>query len=132
MVYVSDLMTSPVITVEPATLVRDVTKLLQRERIQQVIVVDREVVVGIVTKRDVRAVRWAKDYDRLTAKTVMTRKPVAVSMSTAADRAIELLNAYRFDALPVIEDGVLVGIVTTSDVLDYFSSQGRRERAQLM
>lgn len=131
MVIVKDLMTAPVISVEPTELVTAIADILKREGIRQVVVVEQGRVIGIVTQRDVRAVRWASEYKHLTAKSIMTRHPIIVTKTMLADKAVELLNVYRIDALPVVEDGALVGIVTTSDVLDYFSEQGRRERAML-
>jgi CBS domain-containing protein len=38
-----------------------------------------------------------------------------------AYRAAEMLSMYKFGALPVVESGTLVGIISTSDFLNYFS-----------
>jgi CBS domain-containing protein len=51
----------------------------------------------------------------------MTPNPVTVTPEMPAYRAAEMLSMYKFGALPVVESGTLVGIISTSDFLNYFS-----------
>ncbi|HEX2298618.1 MAG TPA: CBS domain-containing protein, partial [Pseudonocardiaceae bacterium] len=52
----------------------------------------------------------------LRARHVMTRHPVSVQETTTVEAAIELLEDYRFTALPVVDtEGHLVGIVSGAD-----------------
>ena len=68
--------------------------------------------------------RW-QDEDLLntvTADSCMTAKPITVESNTPAYRAAEMLSAYKFGALPVVDQGMLVGIITVTDFLDRFAA----------
>lgn len=80
--------------------------------------------VGIITRRDVQLAirRAAGGENTLIADHFMTRGPVTVTPNTPADQAASLLSAYRFDSLPVVEDGLLVGIITIGNFLTTFAS----------
>jgi CBS domain-containing protein len=47
----------------------------------------------------------------------MTPNPLTIGPNATAAKAAEVMNHYKFDALPVIDDGLLVGIVTVGDIL---------------
>ena len=96
-------------------------------------VIDKGKLVGIVTDRDVRLImnspivlhgRWQDEelLDKVTAESLMTPNPITVTPETPAYRAAEMLGTYNFGALPVIDDGALVGIITVTDFLDHFIS----------
>ena len=134
MLSVSDLMTVNPDTVKADMPLRDVINIMKVEGCRQLPVVDAEGhVVGIVTDRDVRLAmnspivlhsRW-QDAELLNTATVnscMTPNPITVMPDTPAYRAAEMLSAYKFGALPVVEKGELVGIITVTDFLDRFAS----------
>ncbi len=134
MLSVSDLMTVNPDTVKADMPLRDVINIMKVEGCRQLPVVDAEGhVVGIVTDRDVRLAmnspivlhgRW-QDAELLNTATVnscMTPNPITVMPNTPAYRAAEMLSAYKFGALPVVEKGELVGIITVTDFLDRFAS----------
>jgi acetoin utilization protein AcuB len=50
----------------------------------------------------------------------MTESPLTVSPTTTVEEATHLMLAHQISGLPVLEDGQLVGIITTSDVLQAF------------
>ncbi len=134
MLTVSDLMTVDLTRVSPETPLYVVINLMKVECCRQVPVVDSVGrVVGIITDRDVRLAmnspivlhgRW-QDEDLLHTATVnscMTTDPITISPDTLAYRAAEMLSAYKFGALPVVDDGELVGIITVTDFLDRFAA----------
>src|SRR5262249_8954185 len=67
--------------------------------------------LGVVSDRDVahRPGRTAAD--------LMTRNPVTVSPDTPAIQAISAMLNGRFSCVPVVENGELVGLLTTSDLM---------------
>jgi acetoin utilization protein AcuB len=90
--------------------------------------------VGIITDRDVRLAmnspfvlheRWQDEalLETATAESCMTPDPITVTPDTPAYRAAEMLSAYKFGALPVVEGGALVGIISVTDFLDQFAAQ---------
>jgi CBS domain-containing protein len=59
----------------------------------------------------------------------MTRDPVTVSPAMSVHQAAWIMVERRFGALPVVENGRTQGIVTETDLLRYFASDGM-ERAR--
>lgn len=135
MLTVGDLMTVNPDTVTADTPLREVIELMKVECCRQLPVVDAAGrLTGIITDRDVRLAvnspivlhdRWQDEtlIDTATAKSCMTPDPITVSASMPAYRAAEMLSAYKFGALPVVENSELVGIITVTDFLDRFAAQ---------
>ncbi|HID54690.1 MAG TPA: CBS domain-containing protein [Anaerolineae bacterium] len=125
-----DLMTIDPITVKPETPLLEVVALMNKVGNRQLLVVsDDGELVGIVTDRDVRlAVNSPlvtdEPLDRIqvleqhTAVECMTRDPKTIPSDTPIHKVAQLLSAYKYGALPVVDDGQLVGIVTVTDLLN--------------
>lgn len=132
MVLVSDLMSCPVVSVAPDTAAANVATLLASYDISQLPVVAQDgSVVGLVSQRDIDTVRWHSAYRSMVASDIMSKSVIAIEADKPVERAVGLLNAFRFRALPVMQQGMLVGIISITDILDYFRSEGRQERALL-
>ncbi len=141
MLRVADLMTVEVQTVSIDATLREVVEKMRAEAFRHMPVLDKEEqLVGIVTDRDIRLVmhspillheRWQDEALLSTSlvETVMTRNPITVSPSTSAGKAADMLSAYKIGALPVVEGDELVGILTTTDFLDWFA-QEHSDRAE--
>jgi CBS domain-containing protein len=134
MLTVKDLMTEIPNTVTPQTPIRQVIEIMKAQACRQLPVLLNGKLVGIVTDRDVRLVmnsplfmhgRWQDDeiLDNITAETCMTPDPMSVAPDTPAYQAANMLSIYKFGALPVVDNGLLVGIITVTDFLDYFAEQ---------
>jgi acetoin utilization protein AcuB len=113
---VRDHMSRKVVTLNPQSSVEDARALLRRHRIRQVPVLRDGRLVGIVTDRDLRSAAGAKR--KITD--VMTGKPFVISPIASVDEAARLLRTYKIGAVPVVEEGKLVGILSAADVLDAF------------
>lgn len=134
MLTVSDLMTVDPDTISPDTPLRDVVNLMKVGCCRQLPVLDSNGrLVGLVTDRDVRLAmnspivlhgRWQDEelLETATASSCMTPDPITVAPDTPAYRAAEMLSAYKFGALPVVDNGELVGIITVTDYLDRFAA----------
>ena len=109
-------MSKRLVTVDPGDSVADARALLAKHGIHHLPVVKEHRLLGIVTDRDVRSAA---------AKTksiadIMTPKPMVIGPDTFVDEAARRLRRHRIGALPVVENGHLIGILTTADVLDAF------------
>lgn len=63
-------------------------------------------------------------YDMFTIPQVMAKVPLTVTADTTVKEVVEILSKETFHSLPVVEnDNELVGIVTTTDLLNYFLEQ---------
>jgi len=122
-------MTKSVLTLKPRDTLRHARELLVKHRLNQFPVVVNDKLVGIVTDRDMRdaypsslRLFHSKDIDEWgdahTVEEVMTYNVIAISPHTSLREAAQRLRTQRFGALPVVEGGKLVGIITRSDLLD--------------
>ncbi len=134
MLTVNDLMTVIPNTVTPQTTLRRVIELMKMQACRQFPVLDSGRLVGIITDRDIRLVmnsplvmhgRWQDEeiLDKMTAENCMTPNPMVVSPETPAYQAANMLSIYKFGALPVVDNGTLVGIITVTDFLNHFATQ---------
>ena len=125
---VRDLMTTNPITVGPETLVLDARQLMIDKRFRHVLITDGPKLLGIVTDRDIRLNLpspatslsvWEINYllARLTVASVMTKSLVTVSPRQDTRDAARLMLDHKIGALPVVDGGQLVGIITETDLL---------------
>lgn len=101
---------------------------LKRFNIRHLPVVKGDRVVGIVSDRDVKkAAPSPFDYptaeefraftSAVTVKEIMTKEVVTVAPLTPIEEAASLMSHKRIGALPVVQEGRLVGMLTETDVL---------------
>jgi CBS domain-containing protein len=125
---VEDVMTRDVVTLTPEQTLRDAIDLLRRERIRHLPVVEGQKLLGIVTDRDVKRATPSvlagvanDEYDNslltITVRQLMTREPVTVPGRSPLKKAVAIFINTRVGALPVVDDGHLIGILTSIDVL---------------
>jgi acetoin utilization protein AcuB len=89
--------------------------IMQAERFKHLPVVERKRVLGVITDRDVR--QHAAHLDETLVESVMTADPVTVSPDTTVKEAASLMLVRSIGCLPVAQNGGLVGIITTTDLL---------------
>lgn len=87
-------------------------------RLRPLPVVQNGALVGILTDRDIR--HHVGIEDRTRVGTAMTENLLTVSPLTTVEEATQLLLKHQIGGLPVVEEDKLVGLITTSDVLQAF------------
>jgi acetoin utilization protein AcuB len=115
---ISRLMTYGATTVSSHDSLRTAATLMESGGFRRVPVVDEDQLVGIVSDRDIRAHSGYLDSTKVTA--AMTSDPKTVTPRMSVEDAARLMIAHKIGGLPVVEDGKLVGILTTTDVLKAF------------
>ena len=125
---VKEIMRTPVETVAPDAPVIEAAQRLRDEDIGSLVVEDNGDCVGIITESDIVAVTAAEgDTRALTVGDVMAETLVTVAPGAEVETAVERLRTNNIKKLPVVEDGSLVGIVTTTDLSDYIPHLLRAE-----
>jgi len=125
---VRDVMSRAVLSVTATTPVAEARRLMLREQIRHLLVMDATRLEGIVTDRDIRLNLpspattlsvWEMNalLMKLTVGEIMTTALVTIRPDGGVDDAAELMLTHKFGALPVTEDGQVVGIVTETDLL---------------
>ena len=116
---VRDVMSTRLVTVVPETPIKELTGLLIRNRIGGVPVTDAEGhVLGIVSESDFQPTREAAPLRPVrTAADVMTRPVIALTEGDTVTQAARVLQRHRVNRAPVLRGGVVVGMITRSDLL---------------
>jgi CBS domain-containing protein len=126
---IRDVMTTDVATLQPNATLAQARELMEAKRIRQIPVVDKEMkLLGIISKRDIYAAsvsNLSENYERsrnllegrLQVSEIMTKDVETVTADETLAAAAIKLQEMRVGALPVIDGGKLVGIISSSDFL---------------
>ncbi|HEY7205286.1 MAG TPA: CBS domain-containing protein [Methylomirabilota bacterium] len=129
---IRELMSGGLITVQRQTPVLEARDLMAREKIRHLLVTGAgRTLEGIVTDRDIRLNLpsratslsvWEINHllTKLTVEEVMTRSVITVGPDQPASDGAQLMLDRKIGALPVVEAGHLVGIVTETDIVRAF------------
>jgi acetoin utilization protein AcuB len=136
-------MISPVRTVRPLDSIRHAREIMETYRINQLPVVHGGDLIGIITDRDLRdafpsvfasasdaaAHRHRHDGDpgTIPVEIVMTSDVLTLAPHDTLATAARLMRRERVGAVPIVDHGRLVGIVTRSDVLDAYLDGAERD-----
>jgi len=123
-------MNTYLVTVPPDTTVLKAKDIIKNKQINHLLVVDKKgELIGLVSDRDVKKA-WASPattlsvhelnylLSKLTVETIMAKKIITISSATTIETAALIMQENRISALPVMEAEKLVGIITTTDVLE--------------
>jgi CBS domain-containing protein len=115
---IKEVMTSEVKACEPHTTVAEAAKVMAREDVGPVPIVEEGRLTGIVTDRDIvtRVVAEGRDPNSTTVGEIASRDLVTVSPDDDLDMALKHLAQNQVRRIPVVEGGRLVGIVAQADI----------------
>lgn len=133
-VPVSEIMSKDLITISPDQSLYIAEKLFSRHNIRHIPVVENERLVGMLSHTDLLRISFSgldeSDdsivpviYEMYSVPEIMTRVPIFVEVTTTIKEVAEILSRQSFHSLPVLDKGKLVGIVTTTDLIDYLLAQ---------
>lgn len=118
MIPVKAVMTTRVISFGEDTPVDEIAERLSSGHITGApVVTDDGFVVGIVSEVDVFGKRGA------VARDIMSPHVISITEDTGIDEAARLLVGERIRRLPVLKNGRLVGLISRSDVLEFFATR---------
>jgi CBS domain-containing protein len=116
---VRDVMSTRLIAVRPEEPLKELARILVRNRIGGVPVTDADGhVLGIVSETDLQPTReGAPGRPIRTAADVMTRPVITLTEEDTVTQAARVLQRHRVKRAPVLRQGVVVGMITRSDLL---------------
>jgi acetoin utilization protein AcuB len=111
-------MSSPVITVSPRNSIQEALEIMRENDTRRLPVTDGGKLVGILVQHDIeKALRSPGRIPHTPVEWVMTKRVHYVSPKQTVTDAARLMTVYKISALPVIDSGNLVGIITDTDLL---------------
>lgn len=116
---VKDIMTKNVATIGPDNTVLDASKVMQTHNVGAVPVCQQDgKVVGIVTDRDIVVRCIANDGDPKTTKIkdMMTPNVISAEPSMDADTAAQIMANNKIRRLPVLNNGIIAGMIAIGDL----------------
>jgi CBS domain-containing protein/uncharacterized membrane protein YuzA (DUF378 family) len=111
-------MSTDVTSVDRRTPVIESARLLAREDVGSLPILEGERVVGIVTDRDIvlRAVAGGRDIENVTVGEIASQELVTVEADDELDEALRRMARHQVRRLPVLEGGRLVGMLAQRDI----------------
>ncbi|MGW0911312.1 CBS domain-containing protein [Streptomyces sp. NPDC002784] len=118
--FVRDVMTAGVVAVRPDASLAEAAQLMRDQDIGDVLVADGQRIVGMLTDRDITVRAVAEGVDPLTAsvRSVCTPDPLVVAPQDPVTAAVALMRRHAVRRLPVVEDGLPVGVVSLGDLAE--------------
>ena len=128
---ISEIMTKNIIALNRDDDLETAEMLFKRNKIRHIPVVAEEVIIGMLSYTDLLRISFADAvyeteeevdtlvYNMFTIDQVMAKNVVTVPTTATIKEVAKILAENEFHALPVVDDGRLVGIVTTTDLINY-------------
>jgi CBS domain-containing protein len=115
---IEDLMIRNVITVPADTSAYEGVKILNKNKIGCLVVVDNGQIVGILTERDLleRVLEKCRNSKETKISEIMTKHVIMGKPDMGLSKATRLMFEKRVKKLPIIDGNRLVGIVTLTDI----------------
>ena len=132
---VSSIMTREVITVNHTDSLDVAERFFKTKNIRHIPVVSGNKIIGMLSYTDLLRISFAdavvedsetvitQVYNLFTIEHVMAKNIISVSSDTTIKETAEILARREFHAIPVLDNNQLVGIVTTTDLINYLLDQ---------
>lgn len=115
---IAEIMTKQVETVSPEVPGFLAWERMRQKGIRHLVVMKRGEVIGILSNRDAGGRCGSNERAKLRVHDMMTPRVATVAPDVTIRKAANLMRGRTIGCLPVVERGKLIGIVTTSDLLD--------------
>ena len=115
---VRDVMTHGVETATSSQMLQEAAQMMRTGDFGSIPVVDDGQLVAVLTDRDivVRAVAEGLDPTNVQVGEVASPDPVTIAPEQELDDALEIMAHYQVRRLPVVEQGMLVGVLSQADI----------------
>ncbi len=132
---VSSIMTTNLITLDVKESLEKAEHLFKKYKIRHIPVIENDKIIGMISLNDILRISFADGayreeenisssiYEMFTIRQLMIGNLETVSTDTTIKEVAELLVKREFHSLPVVENGRLKGMVTTTDLIKYLLKQ---------
>ena len=121
-----------VFTSSPDTLIGEIANTLVKENIGAIVIIEKDLVVGILSERDiVRGFTEKKSVRSTKAKELMTKNVITCNTKNTTEELLELMVKKHFRHIPVVENNKLIGIISIGDLVKDRTKRLKKEIDQL-
>lgn len=132
---VSKIMTKELITLSLDDDLYKAEKVFKENHIHHIPIVKDKHIVGMLSLTDLKRISFLDSYDAheiiidnaiynmLTIEQIMVKNPIHINSNITIKSVVEIFSKNEFYALPVVDNSILVGIITTTDILLYLLKQ---------
>jgi CBS domain-containing protein len=123
MTQLREVMSGPVITVDPDASAADAARLMRDQDTGDVVIASDDRIQGILTDRDlaVRLVAEALDPN-VSVSEVCTNDPITLDVEDSIEQASQTMGEYSVRRLPVTEGSRVVGFISLGDLTQYLDT----------
>lgn len=133
-VPLTQIMTKELVTISPNQSLYEAEELFEKHGIRHIPVTEGNQLVGVISRSDMLRISYSELsddeervdsllFDTYSVPQVMTKNPVSLKSEDTVREAAELFSKMSFHSIPVVDDGKLVGIITTTDLIKYLLNQ---------
>ena len=116
---VNQIMKNSILTIDSSVHAYEAAKMMEELNVGSLVVAENNVPVGIITDRDFAIKITAHSYPRDTPiRRIMSSPIISIGPFDTLLVAAKLMSSKKLRKLPVIQDEQLVGIITTTDLID--------------
>lgn len=145
---IADKMSVNAIVAYPEMTIKEASSLMKKSNIHRMPVLDEDKhLVGVISEKDIMLAApspastlspYEINYllDKLTVGKIMSRNPVTITKDTPIEEATSIMIEKNISCLPVMENNMLIGIVTKTDLfkilLELFGAKHRGIRVECL
>ena len=122
-ILVADIMTRDPVTIGPGATLLDCAKMMVKKRVGSLLITNQKKLIGFIDEKDIL---WAmikkskEDLSKIIALDIAPRKIATTNPFISIKEAVKKMKKLKFERLPVIHNGELVGIITSKDILEFY------------
>ncbi|MGB9708206.1 MAG: CBS domain-containing protein [Candidatus Pacearchaeota archaeon] len=113
---VKDIM-KKVVTIDRKDTIKHAASLMSKKNIGCLVVIEGNLIVGIITERDIIKHISYSNYINAPVEDIMTSHVITIDADASIDEAADSMFQHKIKKLPVIENGKLLGIITATDII---------------
>lgn len=113
--------------VEPDVSLSKTAKMMIQSGVRQLPVFEKEKLIGFVTDEAIIHGAVTQDWGNAAIEQIMTKAPYTIEASRSVGAVLSLFREHNISHAPVIENGKLVGIVSTQDIIEHVFQPKERQ-----
>jgi CBS domain-containing protein len=108
-----------VLSISPDASVLDAVKLMAEKGVGALTVMEGSTLAGVITERDYarKIILKGRSSDSTTVREVMTPEVITTTSDGSVEKCMNMMTDSRIRHLPVVDDGIVTGIISIGDLV---------------